>query len=258
MSSTRKFLIVTIVVSGLLFIVYQALATPDGLTKPGSSKVNQVSATTPDLSKDMQQRLKERIEERDWISAKVVSVRDGDTVELVNFQSASDNSTDKTIKLVSELNQAGRIPMRLLAVDTPESTKIIQQWGNEASEFTKSLVEGKRVYIEFDEKATYDKYGRILGHLFTNEGSSVQMLLLERGYARVAYLFDKYKYVEDYKKAEKKAKQKKINIHSLPGYVTDKGFNMNATEVSTDKEGMDEATYNDILNAFELLEGLTE
>lgn len=238
---------------------YQALVSPEGLPKPGSSSVIEVTATTPsNLSEEMEQRLKGRIQEGDWIRAKVAHVRDGDTVDLSKFYSASETPSERTTKLVSELNQAGKVPMRLLAIDTPESTKIIQEWGKEASDFTKKLVEGKTVYIGFDQKATYDKYGRILGHLFTDEGSSVQKLLLERGYARVAYLFDDFKYVEDYKKAEEIAKQKEMNIHSFPGYVSEKGFNMNATELSIGDEDIKEASYNDLLNALELLEGLTE
>lgn len=86
----------------------------------------------------------------------------------------------------------------------------------------------------------------------------MQKLLLERGYARVAYLFDDYKYVEDYKQAEEMAKRNKIKIHSIPGYVTDKGFDMSVAETKIDVENIEETNYNDLFQAFELIEGLME
>ena len=53
--------------------------------------------------------------------------------------------------------------IRLIGVDTPETVhpnKPIQQYGKEASDFSKKL-EGIRVYITFDQ-TPIDKYGRTL------------------------------------------------------------------------------------------------
>lgn len=86
----------------------------------------------------------------------------------------------------------------------------------------------------------------------------MQKILLERGYARVAYLHDEFKYVDDYKQAEKVAKRNKIKIHSIPGYVTDYGFDVSVTNTYIDVEHIEDTNYNDLFQAFELLEGLME
>ncbi|NLJ41871.1 MAG: nuclease, partial [Clostridiales bacterium] len=52
--------------------------------------------------------------------------------------------------------------VRLIGVDTPETVhpqKEVEYYGKEASDFTKSMLEGKEVYLEYDIQPT-DKYGR--------------------------------------------------------------------------------------------------
>lgn len=53
-----------------------------------------------------------------------------------------------------EINYAGKIEkVGLIGVDTPETVhpnKPVEYFGKEASDFTRSLVEGKHVTLEFD------------------------------------------------------------------------------------------------------------
>lgn len=113
---------------------------------------------------------------------------------------------------------------RLLCIDAPEDTQKKHAWGHEATLYLRKLIEGKMIEIEFD-KDKQDKYGRYLIHVIYN-GQSVQQLLLQQGLTRIAYLYDHYKYIDDYKEAEKEAKRMKKNIWSVPGYSTTTGFNM--------------------------------
>jgi len=59
----------------------------------------------------------------------------------------------------------------LIWVDTPETKdprKPVQYFGKEASEFTKRMVEGKKVRLEYDQNRI-DKYGRTLAYVYLEE-----------------------------------------------------------------------------------------
>ena len=54
--------------------------------------------------------------------------------------------------------------VRLIGVDTPETKhpeKPVEYFGKEACQFTKGMVEGKKVRLEYDQTRR-DRYGRIL------------------------------------------------------------------------------------------------
>jgi micrococcal nuclease len=61
----------------------------------------------------------------------------------------------------------GQETVRLIGVDTPETKEPrepVEAFGQEAYEFTKSLVEGRKVRLEFDLERI-DKYGRTLAYV---------------------------------------------------------------------------------------------
>jgi micrococcal nuclease len=75
--------------------------------------------------------------------------------------------------------------VRYIGVDTPESVKPdtpVECYGHEASDFNKSLVEGKRVRLVPDQEAE-DKYGRSLAFVYVGN-TFVNAELLKNGYAR--------------------------------------------------------------------------
>jgi micrococcal nuclease len=79
---------------------------------------------------------------------KVAPVIDGDTVQLSNGEE-----------------------VRLIGVDTPETEhphKPVQPFGKEASAFTKQLVEGKEVRLEFDVQWR-DKYRRLMAYVYIRD-----------------------------------------------------------------------------------------
>ncbi|MCR5788158.1 MAG: thermonuclease family protein [Bacilli bacterium] len=134
------------------------------------------------------------------VSAKKVKVKldkciDGDTVSII----------DKNKK---------EIKIRFLAVDSPEIDKE-EPYSNEAKEFTCNLLKNaKNIYLEDDKKADkYDKYERKLSWVWADD-TLVQIELIKNGYAKVAYLYDDYKYASELKKYEKMAIDEEINIWS--------------------------------------------
>lgn len=78
--------------------------------------------------------------------------------------------------------------VRAIGVDTPETVhpkKPLQCFGKEASDFTKSLVEGKPVRLVRDISDT-DKYGRLLRYIYMEDGTFVNLALVANGYATVS------------------------------------------------------------------------
>lgn len=151
------------------------------------------------------------------VKATVERVVDGDTMKL---------KLDKTKEVVT---------LRLLLVDTPESVKKgvdPQPYSIEASNFAKNtLVAGDTVYIEYDEGDKTDKYDRHLGYLwyYSNDNSNWQMFnetLISQGYARVGYIYSQKRHLDEFYKAQDYAKSNKLNIWSVDGYVTDRGYDV--------------------------------
>ncbi|CAI6330160.1 thermonuclease family protein [Bacillus subtilis] len=104
--------------------------------------------------------------------------------------------------------------IRLILVDTPETvhpTKAVQPYGKEASAFSKKTLENQSVYLEYD-KEKRDKYDRLLAYVFLKDGTSFNKILLEKGYARLAVFPPNTKYEDEYKQAEKTAKNERLGI----------------------------------------------
>lgn len=106
--------------------------------------------------------------------------------------------------------------IRFLAVDTPETkhpTKGKEKGGQTASDYTcNSLKQAKKIEIEYDPKSTKeDKYGRTLVWLYL-DGELFQKDLISNGYAEVAYIYGKYKYVDELCSLQSDAIKNKLGI----------------------------------------------
>ena len=130
--------------------------------------------------------------------------------DTVKFKRCVDGDTFKIT-----LNKK-EVIVRMLAIDTPESVKPeteVAYFGKEASEYTcNRLKKAKRIDLEYDKNSDkYDKYGRLLAWIFVDD-SLLQAELVEGGYAKVAYLYDNYKYAELLKEKQELASSKNIGI----------------------------------------------
>ncbi|PLS15998.1 nuclease [Bacillus sp. M6-12] len=116
--------------------------------------------------------------------------------------------------------------VRLLLVDTPETkhpSKPVQPFGPEASSFAKLTLTGKQVGIEIDISER-DKYGRLLAYIWIGDRMFNEMLL-EKGLARVAYIYPpNTKYVDQFRKVQEKAQKQAIGIWSIENYASEEGF----------------------------------
>ena len=94
------------------------------------------------------------------------------------------------------------IKIRFLAIDTPESTTKVEEYGKEASEYVCNLLTvSEKIEIKYDTNSdTTDKYDRHLVWVFVND-ELLQEKIIENGFAEVAYLYGDYEYTGDLEKA---------------------------------------------------------
>jgi micrococcal nuclease len=112
--------------------------------------------------------------EPDSTTAVVLKVVDGDTIDI-----RDDNR--------------GRLRVRLLGIDTPETKKpgfTVACWGTEATEFAKTTMLGQRVALVTDptQDAT-DRYGRTLAYLVRADGWDYSVEAARAGAAQ-SYVYD--------------------------------------------------------------------
>jgi micrococcal nuclease len=141
-------------------------------------------------------------------SATIVQVVDGDTVKI---------------------KQDGKlVTIRILNIDTPETYREKQAYGEEAKQFAKKVLLNQKVTIELSAKENpYDRYGRLLAYIWVDEDTLYEEMVLQEGLARVAYLFEPdTKYAKRLYEAEEKARKAKRGVWSVDGYVTEEGFDM--------------------------------
>ncbi|TWT28008.1 thermonuclease family protein [Planomicrobium sp. CPCC 101110] len=152
----------------------------------------------------------------DQIDVEVTSVIDGDTIKIMY------EGKEETV--------------RYLLIDTPETnhpTLGEQPLGKEATKENKRIIESGDVSIEFDVGARFDDYGRLLAYIYV-DGESVQEQMLQSGLARVAYVYPpNTRYVDEFEKAEQRARVAATGIWEFEDYSTARGFNADAYGAST-------------------------
>ena len=95
------------------------------------------------------------------ITRQCIRVVDGDTIEL-----------------------DGGERVRLIGVNAPESVdprRPVEYFGKEGAAFTRGLVEGKRVRLEYDDEAR-DQYNRTLAYVYLTDGTFLNAEIIRQGY----------------------------------------------------------------------------
>jgi micrococcal nuclease len=107
----------------------------------------------------------------------------------------------------------GKEKVRLIGVDTPETKdprKSVQYFGEEAYRFTKSIVERKRVRLEYDQERI-DKYGRTLAYVYLEDGTFLNAEIIKQGYG-FAYTNYPFKYMEEFRRYEREARENRSGL----------------------------------------------
>jgi micrococcal nuclease len=98
--------------------------------------------------------------------------------------------------------------VRLIGVNTPESVdprRPVERFGKEAAAFTRTLVEGKQVRLEFDQERR-DRYGRTLAYVYLPDGTLLNEVIIREGYG-FAYTRFPYQRMEHFRSLEKEARE---------------------------------------------------
>lgn len=117
--------------------------------------------------------------------------------------------------------------VRLIGIDTPEmheSDKLyrdaqrsgqdieaIKRLGRQSYEFTKKLVEGKRVRLGFDVERS-DRYKRTLAYVYLEDGTFVNAKIVEEGYASVMTYPPNVKYADLFRRLYQEARQNRRGL----------------------------------------------
>jgi len=108
--------------------------------------------------------------------------------------------------------------VRLIGVDTPETKhpqKPVEYFGREATAFTKKMVQGRRVRLEFDQANTKishkDRYKRTLAYVFLEDGTFLNAEIVKQGYGH-AYTRFPFKYLDEFRRYEREAREQKKGL----------------------------------------------
>ena len=98
--------------------------------------------------------------------------------------------------------------VRLIGLDTPETVhpnKPVERFGKDASEFTRKMVVGKKVRLEYGWESR-DKYGRILAYVYLEDGTFLNAEIIKQGFG-FAYTRFPFKYLEEFRQYEREARE---------------------------------------------------
>lgn len=140
---------------------------------------------------------------------------DGDTVEV-------------------KLENGKKAKVRFIGVNTPESTNKHEPYGKEASDYTKSQLLGKTVYLEKDAGDT-DKYGRLLRYVWLEVPKEINeseikskmfnAILASEGYAQQMTISPNVKYADYFKKFCAEARENNKGLWKINHNGTTRGDN---------------------------------
>ena len=108
------------------------------------------------------------------------------------------------------------IKVRFIGIDAPEidhEETPAEYYSLEAKAYVcNRLDNSKKIELEFDPNSDMqDKYDRFLAWVFVDD-KLLQKDMVEKGFAKVAYLYDDYKYSNILIEGEKKAKHERLGI----------------------------------------------
>ncbi len=160
-------------------------------------------------------------------AAKVETVVKGELQEKQESQNTTikvERATAKRVVDGDTIELADGRKVRLIGVNTPESTTKTEPYGKEASNYTKSMLSGKTVYLEKDV-SDKDRYGRLLRIVWLeqpHDGSDSEIrqkmfnakLVLD-GYAEPYTFPPDVKYSNNFKTYAKEAREKKVGLWSI-------------------------------------------
>lgn len=178
-------------------------------TKPAGETPGQNKNSVPPETKDQDNKTAAPAEDPApaLLPATVTYVVDGDTVHVA-------------------LAGGKEEKVRFIGVNTPESTKEVETYGKEASAYTKSRLDGRKIWLELDVEER-DRYGRLLAYIWLEQPASdseaevrarmFNVELLLNGYAQVMTVPPNVKYVDLFVELQREAREAGKGLWGLTG-----------------------------------------
>ena len=94
---------------------------------------------------------------------------------------------------------------------TMQDVQTIKYMGKSAAAFTRRLVEGKKVRLEFDVERR-DKYNRLLAYIYLPDGTFVNAEIVANGYASLMTIAPNVKHAELLRARYKEAREKRRGL----------------------------------------------
>lgn len=182
---------------------FKLLLQDDNTRNNKSSAVSPIDSTqSNNNNSNIDENVKvDTVSNSNFIEAKVTRIVDGDTIV------ANINGSEKKI--------------RMIGVNTPESTTKIEKFGKEASNYTTEKLTDKTIYLEKDVNET-DKYGRLLRYVWLEIPTEINesqikekmfnAILVTEGYAQVATYPPDVKYVDYFTKIQNIARDSNLGL----------------------------------------------
>lgn len=234
--------IITFIFAGW-FLIFAATVNSD--TSENINTRENINTSTDKISeeKTIDSSAQKETEKKEAVTAENAKV-----VEEAKSNSSEDSKTESKTKALSQFNlkevSVARVvdgdtieltdgsKVRIIGVNTPESTTKQEPYGEEASNYTKSQLTGKTIYLEKDVSET-DKYGRLLRYIWLDVPKEISdseirakmfnANLLLNGYAQVSTYPPDVKYQEYFTKFNAEARNANKGLWAISSVGTTKG-----------------------------------
>lgn len=134
----------------------------------------------------------------------VIQVYDGDTIKI---------DTGERVRLIGidtpEVHENPK--MRRDSERTKKDLQTILVLGKKAKVFAQSLLEGKKVRLDFDVEQK-DKYGRLLAYVYLMDGRFVNEEIMRNGYAYPMTIPPNVRYADDFRAWYREAVEQKRGL----------------------------------------------
>ncbi|MBV4420054.1 thermonuclease family protein [Clostridium tyrobutyricum] len=225
----RSFINKSFILSIIIILLFTVAGCSDSSTVNSQNKSNQ-RTTQSSVSKSVAG------------TSQIKDSGNSATVSPIKLQKAkvTHHTDGDTIGVTLESGQYEKV--RFIGVNTPESTTKHEEYGEQASNYTKSQLYGKTVYLESDAGIT-DKYGRLLRYIWISPPTTINeseirskmfnAILAVNGYAEQMTIQPNVKYADYFRKFCAEARENKRGLWAVNPNGTTKGDGISAPSSSS-------------------------